>query len=398
MAPEVESVFAQVEPDEIGPEAVIHFYDPETGLKAVVVIDTTAFGAAGGGTRMLPDITTREIRQLARAMTYKFVSLGLPRGGAKAGIWADPSLKGPAREALLRAFGRAIAPLTESGVFGTGPDMGTNNEDFNIIYEAAGRPVRTGGLLRLEREGEPLENHLTGYGVAVAAGVGCSFRGTPLAGVTAAVEGFGKVGGGAVRYLARAGARVVAISTLYGAIYDPRGLDVERLFELRRRWGDGLVEEYPRAQRLAREELLFLPVEVLVPGARPYVISEANQGRVQAKVIASGANIPLTEGAEEALFHRGVVVIPDFISNAGGILTGMASRLGLTPDQTFDAIHKGISRSTQEVLESSSRQGINPSALARQRVKEQVLQARRERRFYSAEEVLQIIKERLEAP
>lgn len=397
MATQVQTVFEEVEPDELGPEMVIHFYDPELGLKSVVVIDTTAFGAAGGGTRMLPDITTREVRNLARAMTYKFLSLGLPRGGAKMGVWADPGVKGPAREAIFRSLGKALAPLMEAGTFGTGPDMGTNNEDFNIVYEAAGRPIRTGGLLAVEWEGEPLENHLTGYGVVAAAQAGCQFRGFPLSGASVAVEGFGKVGGGVARYLPRAGARVVALSTLYGALYNPQGLDIERLLELRRRWGDRVVLEYPQAQRIEKEEIFFLPVDVLVPGARPHVIHQGNAGRVRARVIASGANIPITPEAEEALFQKGVVVIPDFISNGGGVLTGMCSRLNLSPEQTFAAIKKVIGDCAREILESASRQGVNPSRLARERAREQVLKARRERRPYPVEEVLKRFKERIGA-
>ncbi|MBU2548090.1 MAG: Glu/Leu/Phe/Val dehydrogenase, partial [Proteobacteria bacterium] len=124
--------------DIFGPERILHIYDPITDLKAVVVIDGTSLGGAtGGGIRMLPDLTTDEVRGLARAMTYKFSTLDIPIGGAKSGIWAEPGLKGERREALMRAFGRAIAPLLSAGL-NIGPDIGTDSRDLAFIHDGAG--------------------------------------------------------------------------------------------------------------------------------------------------------------------------------------------------------------------------------------------------------------------
>ncbi|MBM3150440.1 MAG: Glu/Leu/Phe/Val dehydrogenase, partial [Chloroflexi bacterium] len=97
--------------DELGPEKIVHVYDPTTGMKGVVVVDTTSLGGAAGGTRMLPDITSEEIFWLARAMTHKFAILDLPIGGAKAGLWADPSISGTSREAIMKAFGNGVKSL-----------------------------------------------------------------------------------------------------------------------------------------------------------------------------------------------------------------------------------------------------------------------------------------------
>ena len=123
--------------DEIGPELIIHVYDPSTGMKGVVVIDTTVYGPAAGGIRMLPDITTSEIVNLARVMTYKFAIFNLPVGGAKGGIWADPQAEN--REQILAAYARAIAPLLKAGVYIPGADMGTSDKDVQLICEVAGR-------------------------------------------------------------------------------------------------------------------------------------------------------------------------------------------------------------------------------------------------------------------
>ena len=110
--------------DEIGPAVILHVYDPDVGMKGVVVIDTTVHGRASGGTRMLPDITTEEMAGLARAMTHKYATLDIPADGTKAGIWANPTISGRQREDILRAFGKAVRPLLTSGLF-LGTDMGT---------------------------------------------------------------------------------------------------------------------------------------------------------------------------------------------------------------------------------------------------------------------------------
>ncbi|UCD58368.1 MAG: Glu/Leu/Phe/Val dehydrogenase, partial [Candidatus Hydrogenedentota bacterium] len=309
--------------DEIGPEKVVHVYDPVAEMRGVVVIDCTTLGrGTGGGIRMLPDITTNEIVRLARAMTYKFACLGVPVGGAKSGIWADPTIQGEQRQNLMRAFGRAVRPLIKANL-SFGADIGTEASDLAYVYEGAELRWESAGLLTEEKDGEPLENHVTGYGVAVAAKAACEFAGIDVNGATVAIEGFGKVGGGVARYITEMGARVVAISTINGTIYNEDGLDIKRLLEARKTSGDMAVQEYENAKHLKKEELFTLPVDILIPGARPYVIHKGNAGRVKARVISSIANIPITDEAEEMLFQRKIHVVPDFISNAGGTVIGI---------------------------------------------------------------------------
>lgn len=163
--------------NELGPEKIVQVYDPRTGMKGVVVIDCTALGmTAGGGIRMLPDITTREIFQLARAMTYKFGTLGVPIGGAKSGIWADPTVRGEERKNIMRAFGRAVKPLILAGL-AFGADIGTEAEDLDFVFEGAELPPQGTGLMAEKKDGEPIENHVTGYGVVVAVAAACEFAG-----------------------------------------------------------------------------------------------------------------------------------------------------------------------------------------------------------------------------
>ena len=335
--------------DEIGPEAIVHVYDPATGMKGVLVIDSTALGPAGGGTRMLPDITTEEVFGLARGMTHKHAALGLARGGSKQGIWGDPNMPPSQKDKILRAFGRALSPYIATYQVIPGPDMGVSISDVDTIFEGAGISCPRTGLFKKEKDGEKVGDLVTGFGAIVAAQAACEFAGIDFNGAKVAIEGFGKVGGGAALTAAKAGAKVVAISTTQGAIYNDKGLDVNRLLEIKKS-GGRVVAEYEGAKHLAKEELFSLPVDVLVPGARPYVLNKDNVGRVQAKIISCGANIAITPEAEDILFQRGIWSIPDFIANSGGVLTTMFDLLGGTVEQAFEAITRNLRSNTLEVL------------------------------------------------
>lgn len=381
--------------DELGPERVVHVYDPITGMKGVVVVDTTSLGGAAGGIRMLPDITSEEIFWLARAMTHKFAILDMPIGGAKAGLWADPNMHGAQREAFMKAFGKAVKGLITEGIT-LGPDMGTNAKDVATIYEGAGIPSRYSGLALQEKDGEPLEDHATGYGVVVAAKAACEFAGMEIREATVAIEGFGKVGGGVARYMNEAGAKVVAISNIYGTAYNREGLDIKKLLVTRKKSGDKAVQEYRDAQHIDKKDIYFLPVDILVPGARPYVINKSNANKVKAKIISSIANIPITDEAEEILFKRGIYSVPDFISNAGGVVLGIVDVLGGTADDVFKALRALLGPLTKEILSEARKTKVNPRSLAVMRTKEKVLRARSgKEEIPPFEELLKIARQRL---
>jgi glutamate dehydrogenase (NAD(P)+) len=363
-------------PDEIGPEVQVIVSDSATGMRGVLVIDNTDLGPCGGGVRMLPDLTAEEIADLARGMTYKFSILGLPRGGSKAGIWGDPAMPAERKQRLLMAFGRAIGPYLVSKEVAIGPDMGVTVSEVGAIYRGAGAENARTGLFEQQHENDAAAYHLTGYGVIAAARAAAPFAGIDLSGASVAIEGFGQVGAGAARYVVRSGARVVAISTLEGALYNPRGLDIDGLLALRRRLGDRCVLEYADADHLRASDLHFLPVAVLIPGARPYVINESNVERVQAKLVVSGGNITATPGAEELLYKRGVVSVPDFIANSGGAIASWVDMLGGDLAQAFRTIDALIGNLTAEVLRDSVTHDRSPFRIATTRAKQQVLAAR----------------------
>lgn len=342
--------------DELGPIKTVHLYDPRTGLKGSVVIDNIACGPSIGGVRMAPDIDIVEIIRLARAMTLKNAAAGLPHGGGKAGILADPHL--PGKEALLRAFARSIRELVD---YIPGPDMGTDERCMGWIYEeigrCIGRPRSLGGI--------PLDEiGATGYGLAQVAGLALPYAGMDVEGATLAVQGFGNVGRNAARFLTDMGIRLVAASDSSGAIYHPQGLDVTEL--IRSKQEHGSVLGYPNAQQIAPEELVELRCDLLIPAARPDVITAANAAGVRARVIIEGANIPVTEDAERSLHDRGVLCIPDFIANAGGVICAAVEYSGGNEQQALLSVEEKLTANTRQLLTLMADENLYPREAARE--------------------------------
>lgn len=353
--------------DATGPERILSFYDPASQMRAVIVIDTTAFGMSAGGVRMLPDLSVEEMVRLARAMTYKYLMLEFPAGGAKAGIWYHPATQD--RQAVMDAFLQVLQPLYERRSYYPGADMGTSDDDFLPLRNAAGKR-RYSGLRTKHFEGLPLEDQLTGFGVVESALVAAKAFQLPIRDATVAIEGFGKVGGGAARFIVRTGARVVAVSTLTGTRYDPKGLDVERLLELRQEYGDEVVRHYRGGRLLSRRTLFTLPVDILIPGARPDAIQAKNVDRIQARLVVPAANIPFRPSIANRLSRRGVGVVPDFVSNGGGVLAALADIQGLGTKESFAFVSERIRKNTMLVLSRSKRSRCTPFEAALRIVQE----------------------------
>lgn len=361
--------------DELGPEKIVHLYDIETGMKAVIVVDTMFSGRSGGGTRMLPDITTSEIAGLARAMTYKFAMVDLPFGGAKSGIWGDPEMPRAQKEAIIKSFGKLAKPLIKSGV-GVASDMGTSAEDVALMYQSAGVDLPNTGLSTLKKDGELLENHATGYGVVVAAKAGCQAAGLDLKGASVAIEGFGKAAGGVARYMLEAGAKIVAMSNIDGTRYNEDGLDIASLLERRQKKGDKALTNYEPADTLPCLDLLTLPVDIVIPGTRPFVIHDKNAPDIKAAVIASIANNPITDHAERILFEKGVKVIPDFLCNVGGVVMAMTDIVGGSEADLFHALDHLITDLGLDILAKADKAGIPPRILAEKEIKQKLADRR----------------------
>jgi glutamate dehydrogenase (NAD(P)+) len=362
--------------DQLGPELVLMVYDPESGVRGATVVDNSLLGPPGGGTRMSPDLTLEEIAELARTMTYKWGIFGIPRAGSKSGIWADPAMPAADKQRTLRAFGRQLRDHMVAREAVLGPDMGLTVDDVAHIYAGAGLTYPRSGLFSRAHEGDPAGFAMTGFGVIVAARAAAAEIGLPLDGARVAVQGFGQVGVGCARYAAREGARIVAVSTVEGAILDPRGLDVDRLLALRRDHGDRCVVEYRAAERIDPDALLTMDADVVIPAAGPRAIHGGNAGAIRARLVVSGGNNTVAESCLRPLHERGVIVVPDFVASAGGIIGSMVDVLRGTVDQAFRAMQHLMSPLTAGLVKESLASGVDPTCLARARVAERIDRAR----------------------
>ena len=330
----------------------------------VVVVDNTALGPGKGGTRFVPDLTTDEVKGLARAMTWKNALADLPFGGAKSGIRGDP--KKSNKEEIIRSFARRIKPLVPEFYIG-GPDMNTTEKEMGILAEelgkggCTGKPASMGGL--------PHELGSTGYGVYLATLEALAHKGIDVNGATVAIEGFGNVGTFTMKFLTEKGANVVAVSDSRGTIYNKDGLSYDKLMETKAQ--HGMVTAYDDGEKLDGAKLFELPVDVLVPGARPNVITEANVGAVKAKIVVEAANIPMTQEVEKKLADRGVLVIPDFLANAGGVISSYCEWKGMNEKEMFKVVEEKITKNTKLVLSETTGGYAREAALkiAMQRVR-----------------------------
>jgi len=267
---------------------------------------------------------------------------------------------------MVRSFARAIRDLKE---YIPGPDMGTDESCMAWVRDEIGRSV---GLPRVIG-GIPLDEvGATALGLAACADVAADYCDLELRGARLAVEGFGNVGRPAARFLAERGVVLVAASDSSGAIHDPEGIDVEALVAAKERGGS--VMSYPGGRKITQEELFGVECEILVPAARPDCIRDDNVDAVRAKLILQGANIPATASAERRLHERGVLSVPDFIANAGGVICGAVEYRGGSESEALAQIVEKVTRNTRDVLEASRARGIEPRqaavALARARVEE----------------------------
>ena len=339
--------------DEFGPEKVVVVYDPTTQIRGIVVVDNVAKGPAIGGIRMTPTVSITEVFRLARAMTWKNALAGIPHGGGKAGIIADPTKLTPAQyEQAIRSFGRAIRSLDD---YIPGPDMGTDETCMAWIRDenrsVIGLPKVLGGV--------PLDEiGATGYGLVVCAEAAQAYTKLPLEGATVSIQGFGNVGRPVARFMAERGAKIICVTDRDGSIYDPQGLDVEQLIQIMLETGK--VTNYSQATRIDDDHFLDVECDFFVPAAQKDVVTTANVDRLQCKVVLQGANIPVSMEAEEQLHAKGILSLPDILANAGGVICGAVEYGGGTESQAMTVIRDKILSNTVEVMEKVTSENMAP--------------------------------------
>ena len=342
--------------DSLGPIKIVHVYDPKHALKAVVAIDNVARGPSIGGIRMAPDVSAGEAFRLARAMTMKNSAANLPHGGGKSVIFGDPKMDIAMKEQLIRAFARAIRDLVE---YIPGPDMGTDERCMAWIKDEIGRAVG----LPPEIGGIPLDEiGATGLGLKASVEAALKYCDFKLAGARVAVQGFGSVGKHAARFLGEKGTILVAACDTHGTIYNRKGIDLGKLIALKD--GGKNVADYPDGQKLSVDAIIDVECEIWIPAARPDVIRKDNVAHLKTKLVPQGANIPFTAEAERILHKENVLILPDFIANAGGVICASVEYHGGTQAQALQTIEEKIFANTEEVLASAKKNGTLPRQAA----------------------------------
>jgi glutamate dehydrogenase (NAD(P)+) len=359
--------------DELGPLKIIHVHEPSVGLKAVLVVDNVATGPSIGGIRMAPDVSTEECFRLARAMTMKNAAAGLPHGGGKLVVAADPKMPKERKQTLIRALACSLQEV-EQYIFA--PDMGTDEECMAWIKDEVDRVV---GLPR-EVGGIPLDEiGATGFGLRNVVDVALGYCDFELAGARLVVQGFGAVGKHVTRFLTAEGARLVAVADSAGAVHNPDGLDVDALLQLKSE-GRSVVD-YTDAQTLDREAVVDVECDIWIPAARPDVVNEDNVKRLNTRLVVEGANIPFTPGAERYLHDKGVLCVPDFIANAGGVICAAMEYHGASESAALVTIEEKLRRNTEQVLERARAEQILPRQAAVELAEERVRRAMSVRRW-----------------
>ncbi len=310
-------------------ELVVHFpvemddgsFRVFTGFR---VQHNIARGPAKGGLRFHPAMTLDDARGLAMFMTWKAAVVDLPFGGAKGGVIVDPhTLSFSELERLTRRFTTEISLIIGPDRDIPAPDIGTGPQvmawimdtlsmhaGFSVAASVTGKPTAIGGS-----EGR---STATGRGLSIVVLQAMSDRGLDPSGATVAVQGFGQVGAVSAELLAASGMRVVAVSDTSGGVFREAGLDVGALRTLKEE--GGRIADYAPADRISNDDLLALNVDLLVPASLEAQITGQNVDRVRCKMIAEGANAPVDPEADSALAERGVVVVPDILANAGGVV------------------------------------------------------------------------------
>jgi glutamate dehydrogenase (NAD(P)+) len=370
------------------PYLEVTWTDEVTGRQGYLVIDRLIRGVSSGGLRMRAGCTLEEVRRLAAGMTLKEAlnydprSRYIPLGGAKGGIDIEP--RDPTARGVLTRYLGAVRPYLEQ-FWTAGEDLGLSQSLLDDVMHELGLqssvqavyPLLTDqeeGIGRLREafaassDGVSLDALVGGYGVATAAIATLDIYGVDVDGTRAFVQGFGSMGGGTARYLARAGLTVVGVSDVRGVVANPNGLDIEALLGSRDSFGSlDRSRLRPDDRELPAEEWLSVPAELLVPAATSDCIDAGNHHRIGARFIVEAANMPVSAEAEAALAGRGVVVIPDVVANSATNSWWwwtLFGDIGPTVTESFAKIEGSMRALVVEVLSRAAFDDSTPRAAA----------------------------------
>ena len=369
--------------DEWGPEKVLQVYDPDTGMKGVLVIDNTSTGPGKGGIRFAPSVTPLEIFRLARTMTSKCAAAGLPFGGAKGGIIADPNQVN--RVSWIKSFAKMIKPYCPSQYIAA-TDVGTTELDMAVFAHeigdmraCTGKPSELGGI--------PHELGTTGYGVSVALQTSLELmkelkimQVSDKSQIKVIIQGFGNVGSFAARFLDQNGIKVIGISDVSGFIYskEGNGLNIPKLMrDMKGKTKLSDLKNYGYDIR-DKDEIFETELDIFIPAAMGGVINNKTAPKLLGngvKMIVEAANIPTTDDASKYFHDNKIWVIPDFLANAGGVIGSFVEYQGRTEKEAFELIEYKISKNIKEILTEAIMKQENPRKIATEVAKQIVYRA-----------------------
>jgi glutamate dehydrogenase (NAD(P)+) len=327
-----------------------------------------ALGPFKGGIRYDPQVNLEEISALAMWMTWKCALVGLPFGGAKGGIACDPkALSRKELQGMTRRYTAEILNLIGPQTDIPAPDMGTDEQVMAWIMDTysqhkghavpgivTGKPVDIGGTLG--------RREATGRGIAHIVQQAANYLGMDLPLCAALVQGFGNVGSVAARELGRLGVKVVGISDRSGGIYNPTGLRIDDVVRFKEQ--NNQLLQFPEAEKIAGKEFLELPCDILVPSATEMQITRENADRLKCRLLVEGANGPTTLEADKILTEKGVLVIPDILANAGGVIVSYfewvqdLQNFFWSEDEINKKLKEMLSRTFREVLTLGQKEGV----------------------------------------
>ena len=320
-------------------------------------------GPAKGGIRYHPDVSLDEVTALAAWMTWKCAIAHIPFGGGKGGVVCDPKQMSPRElEALTRRYIAEIIDAIGPEKDVPAPDVNTNDQIMAWVMDTysmhvghtstavvTGKPVEMGGSLG--------RREATGRGVMIATREAAKHHGLALQGATIAVQGFGNVGSVTADLLAKAGAKIVAVTDSKSGAYNANGLDITKTLDFARE--HRTLDHFPGGEPIDSQQLFALETDVLIPAALENQITADNAGTIRAKIVTEGANGPTTPDAHKMLHDRGIVVIPDILANSGGVTVSyfewVQDRYGYfwEEDQVNARLEKKMCEAFDDVLQTS---------------------------------------------
>ena len=336
------------------PEKIYEFNDENIGLQSYIVIDTLNGGSSCGGLRISSNLTLDELKILAKIMTIKYSFLKRKTGGAKAGIILPKDCSSEQKTKILEAFGQKASELLRKGLYVPWTDMNSNIDDISLIMRSAG----------CKYNNISDSSYFTALTVVSSIKAACEIKNIDMSKTTVSIEGFGNVGTNIANELKRYGMKIIGISTLNGTLYDNSGLDVDKLIDIRKKYQDELVKHYPANYYDKTEPLLEMETDILVPCAGIYSINNLNMNKIRTKMIIPGANAPLTREAELFLHNKGILYIPGFISNIGGVFGTSLYDNNIPIKKVYNFIMKEYGFLIKNLIWSSFRNNCLPSKIA----------------------------------